>query len=156
MMGRKRSVAGLLFWLLLSFAVGWFGTQFEPGGWYAALRKPEWTPPAFVFGPVWTFLYILMAVAAWLVWRRNGFLGAPIALSLYLLQLVLNGAWSWLFFGLHQLGLAAIELAILWLTLWATAAAFSRHSKVSALFLVPYLLWTGFALILNISIWRLN
>jgi translocator protein len=155
-MGRKRSLVGLLFWLSLSFFVGWLAAGFEPGIWYAELQKPAWTPPAYIFGPVWTFLYILMAMAAWLVWKRNGLDGAPVALSLYLLQLVLNGAWSWLFFGLHQPGLAAVELTLLWFTLMATAAAFSRHSVVAALFLVPYLLWTGFALLLNISIWQLN
>jgi translocator protein len=150
------SLKGLLLWLSLSFVAGWFGAQFEPGTWYAELRKPEWTPPPFVFGPVWTVLYILMAVAAWLVWRRSGFSGASLALSLYLLQLVLNGIWSFLFFGLNRPGLAALELSVLLLVLMATILTFHAHSRMAALLLIPYLLWAGFALLLNISIWRLN
>ena len=157
--GPKRelqSYAGLAIWLLLSFAAGWFGSQFEPGPWYAQLKKPGWTPPSSVFPPVWTALYVMMAVAAWLVWRRQGFRGAPAALSLYLLQLALNAGWSWLFFGLQWPGVAAVELALLWLVLGMTVVGFYRHSAAAGLLLVPYLLWAGYAAILNFRIWQYN
>jgi benzodiazapine receptor len=153
---KARSLTGLAFWLLASLAAGWFGARFEPGAWYVKLQKPAWTPPSFLFAPVWTILYILMATAAWLVWRQAGFGSARNALGLYLLQLVLNAAWSWLFFGLHLPGLAAAEILALWFTVTLTAFFFSRHSPAAGVLLIPYWLWLGFAVILNLFIWRLN
>jgi translocator protein len=156
MIRKVKSLAGLALWLLASLAAGWFGSRFEPGDWYLQLQKPPWTPPPFLFGPVWTIIYILMAVAAWLVWRRAGFGGARIALGLYLLQLVLNGVWPWLFFGLQRPGLAAAEIALLWLAVMLTGLSFFRHSVLASLLLIPYLLWLGMAVVLNVLIWRLN
>ena len=92
------SLAGFL---LASFSAGAIGSQFMPGDWFTALNKPSWNPPGWLFGPVWTLLYLLMGVAAWRVWRKAGFRGAPVALGVFACQLVLNAAWSWLFFGLH-------------------------------------------------------
>lgn len=154
--GRARSLTGLAFWLLASLAAGGFGARFEPGSWYVALQKPAWTPPSFVLAPVWTALYILMAGAAWLVWRQAGFKEARVALGLSLLQLILNGAWPWLFFGLHRPGLAAGEIVGLWLAVFLTILAFSRHSLTAGLLLVPYLLWLTIAVVLNVLIWQLN
>lgn len=124
--------------------------------WYAALAKPGWTPPNQVFGPVWTVLYVLIAVAAWLVWRRGGWAGARGALVLWLVQLVLNALWSVIFFGIHEVGWAMADIVLLWLALVATIVAFARHSWPAAFLLVPYLLWVSYAATLNAGVWSLN
>jgi translocator protein len=147
---------GLVAWLALCYGAAAVGAQFMPGAWYQELAKPSWTPPGWLFAPVWTILYGMMAVAAWLVWRPRGFAGAPTALSLFLVQLVLNTTWSWLFFGLQRPGLAMIDIAALWIAIASTAAAFWGPSRVAALLLIPYLAWVSFAAALNFSIWRLN
>lgn len=152
----SREWLGLVGWLALTFAVAWFGSRFEPGPWYAGLTKPSWTPPSWLFGPVWSVLYALMAVAAWWVWRPGGFARAPVALGLFLLQLALNGAWSWLFFGQHRVGAAAVEIVVLWLVILATTVAFWRLSRPAGALLLPYLAWVAYAAALNLSIWRLN
>ncbi len=139
--------------LLVTFAVAGFAAQFEPGAWYQEIRKPGFTPPSWVFGPAWTLLYTAMAVAAWMVWRAVGW-GAELAL--WALQLALNGAWSWLFFGLHQPSLALAEIVLLWLAIAATLAAFWRVRLAAGVLLVPYLAWVSFAAMLNASIWLLN
>ena len=125
-------------------------------GWYAELAKPSWTPPAWVFGPVWTLLYGLMAVAAWLVWLQRGQRRVAVALVLFGVQLGFNAAWSPLFFGLHRPGLAFIDLVLLWGALVATVWAFLRQRPVAGLLLLPYLGWVSFAAVLNLAIWRLN
>lgn len=125
-------------------------------GWYQALRKPDWNPPDWIFGPVWTVLYALMAVAAWLVWRSAGWPAARSALVVFGLQLLLNVGWSLCFFGLRNPGLAAGEIVALWLAIAVTIASFWRHSRWGAVLLLPYLAWTSFAAILNLAIWRLN
>jgi tryptophan-rich sensory protein len=153
---RSRQWPGLAAWLLVTFAAAAVGSRFQPGTWYAALERPSFTPPGAVFGPVWTLLYLLMALAAWLVWRRGGFAGARLALSAYLLQLALNAAWSWLFFGEHRIGLALADIIVLWLAIAATAWLFHRHSRTAALLLLPYLAWVSFATALNFAFWRLN
>ena len=155
-MSRTRMMLGLLGWLSLCFAVAAMGALFMPGEWFAALKKPSWNPPSWVFGPVWSALYTMMAVAAWLVWRRGGFASQSRALRLFLLQLALNAMWSPLFFGLHWPGVAAIEMVMLWLAIVATIAAFHRASAVSAWLLAPYLVWVSFAAVLNFTLWRLN
>ena len=123
---------------------------------YAALAKPRWAPPAALFGPVWTLLYLSMALAAWLVWRARGFAGARTALVLFALQLAANALWSWLFFAWRQGGLAFAEVLVLWCLILATIVAFQRISRVAALLLYPYLAWTTFATALTFSVWRLN
>ena len=129
------------------------GIVFRPGAWYAGLAKPSWCPPSWLFGPVWTLLYVMIAVAGWLVWRADGF-GLPLAL--FAVQLVLNALWSCLFFGLRRPDLAFADIVALCLAIAATIAAFVPVSGLAAALLVPYGLWVGFALLLNLSVWRLN
>jgi benzodiazapine receptor len=132
------------------------GGLFMPGEWYAGLKKPAWNPPGWIFGPVWTMLYTMMAVAAWLVWRRGGFAAQRRPLTLFLLQLALNAAWSPLFFGLHHPGLAFIDLLLLWFALLGTIVAFWKARAFAGALLIPYLAWVTFAGALNFAIWRLN
>lgn len=155
-MADARRGLGFAGWVALPFLAAWFGSRFPAAGWYAELQKPEWSPPAWVFGPVWTVLYLLMGIAAGLVWKRYGFSGARTALGLFLAQLVLNALWSWLFFGLRLPGLAFGEIVVLGILILATAIAFWRKRPVAGALLVPYLLWVAFAAALNFSIWRLN
>ena len=127
-----------------------------PGEWYAALKKPAWNPPAWIFGPVWTSLYTMMAVAAWLVWQRGGFVSQRRPLMLFLAQLALNAAWTPLFFGLHLPGLAFAEILLLWVTIAATLTAFRGVCHAASWLLAPYLAWVSFAAALNFALWRLN
>jgi tryptophan-rich sensory protein len=124
--------------------------------WYATLRKPTWTPPNWLFGPVWTALYLGMAVAAWLVWRQAGFSHARLPLTLFAVQLALNVAWSGIFFGLRSPGVAFLEVVLLWLFILSTAIAFWPLSRTASWLLVPYLIWVTFASALNAAIWRMN
>ena len=151
-----RQAVGLVLWLVVSLSAGWVGSRFVPGEWYAGLDKPSWNPPSSVFAPVWSTLYVLMGIAAWLVWRKAGFAGARVALGLFALQLVLNGLWSYLFFGAHQPGVALVEIVVLWLAILATTAGFWRVSVPAGMLLLPYLAWVGFAAALNFQLWRLN
>jgi tryptophan-rich sensory protein len=124
--------------------------------WYAGLAKPSFTPPNWVFGPVWSTLYLMMAVAAWLVWRAGGWLYARAALGVYAGQLALNLLWSILFFGLHRIDLAALEIIVLDFAIVATIALFRRHGHAAAWLLVPYLIWVGYATALTLTVWQLN
>ncbi len=146
----------LLGWLALSFSAATMGALFVPGGWYAGLHKPQWNPPGWIFGPVWTALYTMMAVAAWLVWKRGGWAAQRRPLTLFLVQLSLNAAWTPLFFGWHQPGLAFAEIVLLWLAIAATLVAFRPVSRAAAWLLAPYLAWVSFAAVLNFTLWRLN
>lgn len=139
-----------------SFAPGIGGILFRPGEWYRQLNKPSWRPPDWLFAPVWTLLYGTIAVAGWLVWREAGFSGAVIPLSLYGVQLLLNAAWSPIFFGLHQIGMALAEMSLLWLSIVATVILFYPVHVTAAAMLVPYFCWVSFALALNLSVWRRN
>ena len=151
-----RSALVLAAWLALSFAVAAIGAFFPPGEWYAALKKPSWNPPNWIFGPAWTALYTIMAIAAWLVWRRGGFAGQRAALTLYLAQLLFNALWSPLFFGLHNPALAFADIVLLWSALLATLIAFWKARPVAGALLVPYLAWVTFAATLNWALSRLN
>ena len=151
-----RQVLAFIGWLLLSFAAASLGGFFMPGEWYASLKKPSWNPPNWIFGPVWTALYTMMAVAAWLVWRRGGFVVQRKPLTLFLVQLALNAAWTPLFFGLHQPGLAFAEIILLWVAISLTIRAFWPVNRVAAGLLAPYLAWVTFAAGLNFTLWRLN
>lgn len=113
-------------------------------------------PPGSIFGPVWTTLYVLMGIAAWLVWKREGFWPAKTALILFAIQLVLNGAWSWIFFRMRRPDLAFLEILFLWIAIAATTLAFFRHSQLAGWLLTPYLAWVSFAAVLNFTIWRMN
>ncbi|MEM9996710.1 MAG: TspO/MBR family protein [Bacteroidota bacterium] len=132
------------------------GARFEPGAWYAALDKPAWTPPNWLFPVAWTVLYLLIAVAGWLVWREVGVAGAKGAFTVYGVQLVLNAAWSWLFFGRHDMGLAFLDIAGLWLAIALTLLFFWSIKPLAGALLVPYLLWVTYAAALNLALWRMN
>jgi benzodiazapine receptor len=137
-------------------AIGGAVTSSTVGTWYQEFRKPSFNPPDWMFGPVWTVLYIAMGVAARRVWRRLGLGDARHALSLFAIQLFLNLAWSILFFGFQQIGLALAEIVVLFAVIVATAIAFWRRDSGAGLLFVPYLGWVGFAALLNASLWRLN
>lgn len=148
----------LVGWLLTTLATGAIGalSTRHAREFYAGLVKPEWAPPGWLFGPVWTVLYLLMGVAAWLVWRRAGWSGASTALSLFLVQLVCNALWSWIFFAWHRGDLAFAEIIVLLGLIVATVVAFDRVHRVAAVLLLPYLAWVTFAAALNFAIWRAN
>ncbi len=149
---------GLVGWLLLCFAVSALGAlaSRDAPSFYAALNRPAWAPPAGVFGPVWTVLFVLMAVAAWQVWRLRGWAGASGALGLFVLQLAANGLWSWLFFGWRLGGPAMADVLLLWALLAATLVAFWRIRRSAGVLLLPYLAWVSFAAVLNWSLWQRN
>ena len=149
---------GLLGWLALCFAAAALGASASAsaGSFYQALTRPSWAPPAWLFGPAWTLLYTLMAVAAWLVWRERGFARARAALSLFIAQLAVNALWTWLFFVWHLGALAFAEIVLLWLLILATLLAFWRIRPLAGVLLLPYLAWVGFAAMLNFAMWRLN
>jgi len=151
-------VIGLVGWLLLTFAAAAAGAlaSASAGAFYQQLSRPAWSPPAWLFGPAWTVLYILMGVAAWLVWRRHGFRRAGGALTIYILQLVVNALWTWLFFVWHQGALAFAEILILWALIVVTMAAFARLHALAALLLLPYLGWVSFACALTFATWQRN
>jgi benzodiazapine receptor len=150
------SLLGGLVWLGLTFAAAWIGTRFLPDAWFQRLNKPPWNPPNWLFAPVWTMLYVLMAVAAWLVWRRYGLGGALIPLSIFVLQLALNSAWTWLFFGRHQPLAALVDIVLLWVVILVLLTMFWRLEPLAGVMMIPYLAWVSFASVLNWSIWRLN
>ena len=145
-----RSHLSLVSFLVVTFAAAAIGTQFTPGPWYESLEKPLWNPPNWIFAPVWSIFYAMMAVAAWLVWRRLRTLGWPI--NLWLAQLGLNSMWSWFFFGLQRPGLAALEIIVLLATILTTVFAFFQTHRPAGLLLVPYAAWVTFASVLNLSI----
>jgi translocator protein len=153
---KTSNVIALAAWLIACFAPAALGWLFPPGEWYASLNKPSWNPPNWIFGPVWTALYFMMAISVWLVWKRGGFAVQGKPLALFLVQLALNAAWTPLFFGLQWPGVAFAEIVLLWLSIAATLAAFYRVNQVAAWLLVPYLIWVSFAAVLNFTLWRLN
>ncbi len=144
--------------LLVSFAASAIGAvaSIQAQSFYAELTQPGWAPPGSVFGPVWTTLFALMGIAAWLVWREGGFRKNKTALTLYLVQLVVNALWSWLFFAWHLGAYALIDLVVLWLLIIATLVAFWRVKTLAGILLVPYVLWVSFAGFLNYAVWQLN
>lgn len=150
------AILALLVFMLACTAAATPGLVFRPGSWYRDLAKPSWRPPDWLFGPVWLLLYLSIAVSGWLVWQRAGIDGAALALTVYALQLVLNGLWSAVFFGLRRPGLAFLEILCLWLSILATIIAFHPVDKTAAYLLVPYALWVTFAAVLNFRVWRLN
>lgn len=153
-----RQILGFAVWLAVVLGAGAVGAagSIRARDFYAALVRPSWAPPGWLFGPVWTTLYVLMGVAAWLVWRKRGFGGARSALGLFLVQLVLNAAWSWLFFVWRQGGLAFAEILVLWILIASTLVRFGRIQKSAAVLLAPYLAWVTFAAFLCHAVWRLN
>jgi tryptophan-rich sensory protein len=144
------ALAGLT---LVTFCAPLAGMISPPGDWYASLNKPEWNPPSWIFGPVWTALYLMMAGSAWLVWRRDGW-RRP--LWLYFTQLALNAAWTPVFFGAREIGWALVLIVVLWLAILVTLLSFLRVSRVAGGMLLPYLAWVSFAAFLNFTLWRMN
>jgi len=151
-----RQALALFGWLALCFAASATAVFVSTDGWYAGLHKPSWNPPSWVFGPAWTVLYILMAVAAWLVWREGGWKTQGRVLAGFLMQWLLNALWTPLFFGLHRPGLAFAGIVALWLVLGATLWSFWRVRRLAGLLLVPYFAWVSFAAVLNFAIWQMN
>jgi tryptophan-rich sensory protein len=157
-MSRLRDLAGLAGWIVLCFTAAAVGGAASAGapGFYRELARPSWAPPAWLFGPVWTVLYGMMALSAWMVWRECGFGGASAALGFFLLQLGANSLWSWLFFSWRLGAVAFAGVLVLWILLAATMEYFRRIRPAAAAMLVPYLAWTTFAAVLTYSVWRLN
>lgn len=157
-LGLPRQVLGLIGWLAVTFITAAVGAtaSVEAGAFYDELVRPTWAPPGWVFGPVWTLLYALMAVAAWWVWSARGWSGARNALTLYLVQLAFNALWTWLFFAWQQGGLAFAEVLMLWGLVLATLVAFWRHAPLAGALMLPYLLWVSFATALTWATWQAN
>ncbi len=155
----RRAILGLLAWLVLVFAAAWIGssaTMPEIKGWYTTIQKPPFNPPDWIFGPVWTTLFALMAISAWIIWRPAGFRGAAVPLAVFFLQLALNTLWSILFFGQHAIGAAFVDIVLLWVAIALLIVLFYRRHRLAGLLQVPYLAWVSFASVLNYEIWRLN
>ena len=156
---RSRPLLALAGWLLLCFAVGGLSSVFPAHSmttWYAGLVKPPLNPPNQLFGPVWTVLYALMAVAAWIVWKTRPSPCRRRGLRLFCVQLTLNFVWTWIFFGRHQPLTAFADLVPLWIAILLTLLTFRKMSTTAAWLLAPYLAWVTFAGYLNLAIWRLN
>ncbi|MFC4728946.1 TspO/MBR family protein [Coralloluteibacterium thermophilus] len=154
----RRAGSGLAGWLALVFLAAAIGSVASSGstGFYLSLDRPGWAPPSWLFAPVWTVLYLMMAIAAWLVWRARGWDGARTALSLFVLQLALNALWTWLFFAWRVGAAAFAEIVVLWVLVLATCLLFWRIRPLAGALLVPYLAWVGFATALTFTVWRAN
>lgn len=148
-----RKYGSLIAFLLVVFAAALTGSLFTPGSWYAGLAKPSWTPPNWLFPVAWTTLYVMIAVAGWLVWRAEGFRAA---MGFWTAQLVLNAAWSWIMFGEKQIGWALADIVAMLVAIVGFIVTARRASGAAAALFVPYLAWVSFAAALNFAIWRLN
>jgi tryptophan-rich sensory protein len=151
---RAADIASLLIFIILVAAAGALGSRFPPGDWYAHLIKAPWTPPNWVFAPAWSLLYLLIALAGWLVWRAKR--ASSVAICLWVGQLLLNAAWSWLFFGRHNLGLALLDVGLLALAIVAFMVASASTSRLASWLFAPYALWILFAMSLNFYAWFHN
>ena len=153
----RQSIPSLLVITLIVAGVAVVAGLSNTDLWYRRLIKPELNPPGWVFGPVWTILYIMIIVAAWMVWRTETYRRSKvIAMGAFGVQMVLNGLWSWLFFGEHEPGLALIDIGLLNVAIIGMILAYLRINRVAALMMIPYLLWVAFATYLNWAIWTLN
>lgn len=157
-MSKQHQFLGLLGWVVISFAasaIGAFAT-IQAKEFYGTLVQPTWSPPSWLFGPVWTLLYTCMAIAAFLVWRTGGFKANRVGLSLFVVQLAINALWSWLFFAWQLGGAAFGEIFLLWALILATIVQFWRVKPLAGALLIPYLLWVSFAAALNFALWKSN
>jgi benzodiazapine receptor len=145
----------LVVFVLVTFGAAFTGARFSPDAWYRDLAKPSWNPPSWVFAPVWTLLYLGIAVAGWLVWRDAGGAWTP-ALTLWVAQLAGNALWSWLFFGRHKIAAALVDVSAMWVLIAAFIAVTFDTTRTAAWLFVPYLAWVSFAAILNAKILALN
>ncbi len=153
---QRRSLPAFLVCLAVVTAIAMLGALFPPGDWYAGLAKPAFNPPNWVFGPAWTTLYLLIAIATWRLWRAPASPMRQRALGFSATHLALNAAWTPLFFGLQAPGIALAGIVLLWLAILATLLSAWRVSRLAAWLLVPYLAWVSFASVLNAAIWTLN
>jgi len=155
---RVKDIAALGGWLLLSFAAAAVGgiASANAQTFYAQLVRPEWAPPAWLFAPVWSALYLMMGIAAWLVWRTRGFAAARLAFVLFIVQLVVNALWTWLFFAWQKGAWASADIVVLWLLITATLVSFWRIKPLAGILLLPYLAWVSFATVLSFTTWQLN
>jgi benzodiazapine receptor len=151
-----RDAAKAAIFLFLSFLPGIIGSQFSPGEWYTALRKPSWTPPGWLFAPVWTTLYITIGISGYWAWKKSVPGKRTGAFRVFALQLVLNATWSWVFFGLNHIALSVINIVALWTLILLNVIVFYRIDAIAGYLLIPYFLWVSFATVLNWFIWRLN
>ncbi len=152
-------------WLSLTFCIGIclvvqaiasMLTVVSVNDWYQTLEKPSWTPPGWVFGPVWTYLYLSMGVAVWLVWEQRESQNIKPALILFGVQLILNALWSGLFFAMQNIGAAFIEIVFLWGSILLTMILFWKIQRIAGWLFIPYLLWVSYAASLTFALWRLN
>ena len=157
-LSNRKQILGLVAWLVVSFAASAMGAvaTMQAKSFYSQLVQPGWAPPPGIFGPVWTVLYALMGIAAWLVWRSGGFGPNRQALTLFLLQLAFNAFWSWLFFKWNLGLLALVDIVVLLILILVTTVSFWRVRPLAGALLIPYLLWVSFAAVLNFSLWQLN
>lgn len=155
---RSSQIKGLIGWLALSFVAAAIGgiASMDAGAFYGELQKPAWAPPASVFGPVWSLLYALMGIAAWLVWREGAWRAQGGVLWLYVVQLAVNVVWSWLFFAWRMGAASFADIVLLWLLVVATIVGFWRVRALAGALLLPYLAWVTFASALNFTVWQLN
>lgn len=154
----SKQALDLVGWLLLTFLAGAIGAvaSINAASFYAQLSRPTWAPPSSVFGPVWTTLYVLMGIAAWLVWRERGDRRSRGVLGLYVIQLIANALWSWLFFRWHSGAWAFGEILVLWVLILATFVGFWRIRRLAGVLMLPYLAWVTFAIALCYTTWRMN
>lgn len=153
-----KNLPSLVLWLVVCFVVAAIASaaSINAGPFYLQLLRPEWAPPPGVFGPVWSVLYAMMGIAAWLVWREAGFRAARAALVLFLVQLAVNALWSWLFFAWQRGALAFVDILLLWVLIAGTVITFWRVRPLAGALLLPYWLWVSFAAVLNYAVWQLN
>jgi len=154
----QKQLIGFIGWVIVCFTASAAGAiaSIQAKSFYANLTQPEWAPPGWLFGPVWSTLFALMAIAAWLVWREGRFDKHRGVLNLFIIQLIPNVLWSWLFFALNKGGLAFADIILLWVLIAATIISFWRVNRLASAMLIPYLLWVSFAAFLNYSVWQLN
>jgi translocator protein len=150
------NILRLLVFVVIAFVPAVFGGLFGPGDWYRGIAKPSWTPPGWIFGPVWTLLYLMIGISGHLAFSQSDGRQRTVAFGVYGLQLLLNALWSWIFFGLNRPGLAFFDIAALLGLILLNIVLFLPISRMAGLLLVPYALWVTFASALNFSIWRLN
>ncbi|HLR25256.1 MAG TPA: TspO/MBR family protein [Fodinibius sp.] len=153
---RSKKIIGFIGWIVLSSLASFSGANFVPGEWYEMLQKPLWAPPNWVPPLVWPILYVLMGIAAWFVWKRRPVTVKKPALMWFLLQLILNAMWPWLFFGKHFIGTALAEILLLWIAILFTIFLFWHEDRRAGILIIPYILWVSYASALTFAVWQLN
>lgn len=155
-MKKSKQITGLIIWIFVCSLAGIFGAQFEPGTWYELLQKPAWTPPNWVFPVVWPTLYVMMGIAAWIIWKMKEITLSATEFNWFFVQLVLNALWSWIFFGMQMIATGLAEILLLWISILFTIFLFWNRNRIAGMLLLPYLLWVSYASALNFAIWQLN